>query len=53
MSLDIKFAICSVIFVVLEIYAYVGGWGRGVGPTLVSSPFEVKPSSAHITPKKL
>jgi hypothetical protein len=52
-GVNIKFSICSVIFVVLEICAYVGGWGRGVGPSLVSSPFEVKPSSAHIKPKKL
>jgi hypothetical protein len=39
MGLDIKFSICSVIFVVLEICVYVRGWGRGVGPTLVSTPF--------------
>jgi hypothetical protein len=39
MGWDIKLSICSVIFVVLEICIYVGGWGRRVGPTLVSSPF--------------
>jgi hypothetical protein len=53
MGLDTKFSICSVIFVILEICVYVGGWGRGVGPTLVSSHFLVKASSARIKPKTL
>jgi hypothetical protein len=37
MGLDTKFSIFSVIFVILEICGW--GWERGVGPTLVSSPF--------------